>query len=258
MKWVKRGLWLSIWLLWTWLGVRLVAELPRDPGIPLCQVGDDGEECLGFLPGVEAVVTRRIKAGAATYRRWDARTGAVSSADDAAIRDAERLATTLPVLCPRGEPPIAFVFPTTGWDIDLSEGYTAPPYQSDRRQLVGSPRGAIAAAVTPIPNKHVGSDRSAVTEMWEFAAGAHRWEPITCAVRGRDDDRLCWRTWTALPERISSDGVLWLTSDFNIFTVPSPNWPLLALCQSILALPLILLWAMLRWRRKRRMPGTTS
>jgi hypothetical protein len=33
---------------------------------------------------------------------------------------------------------------------------------------------------------------------------------------------------------------------------PPPNYPLLFLCQTILALPLILLWAVLRWRRKRR------
>jgi hypothetical protein len=33
---------------------------------------------------------------------------------------------------------------------------------------------------------------------------------------------------------------------------PHPNYPLLALCQAILALPLVLLWAVLRWRRKRR------
>jgi hypothetical protein len=34
---------------------------------------------------------------------------------------------------------------------------------------------------------------------------------------------------------------------------PPPNWPLLALCQTILALPLMLLWAFLRWRRNRRL-----
>jgi hypothetical protein len=34
---------------------------------------------------------------------------------------------------------------------------------------------------------------------------------------------------------------------------PSANWPLLALCQTILALPLILLWAIMRWRRRRRL-----
>jgi hypothetical protein len=36
-----------------------------------------------------------------------------------------------------------------------------------------------------------------------------------------------------------------------VYRYPTVNWPLLALCQTILALPLVLLWAMLRWRRMR-------
>jgi len=33
---------------------------------------------------------------------------------------------------------------------------------------------------------------------------------------------------------------------------PLPNWPMLAFCQSVLAIPLIFLWLALLWRRKRR------
>src|SRR5262245_44330804 len=33
---------------------------------------------------------------------------------------------------------------------------------------------------------------------------------------------------------------------------PRVDWSLLAICQTILALPLVLLWTVLRWRRMRR------
>ena len=50
----------------------------------------------------------------------------------------------------------------------------------------------------------------------------------------------------------SSDRKLAADKVGNIFVAPAINYPLLALCQTILALPLILLWALLRWHRNRR------
>src|SRR5262245_54753071 len=118
MTWVKRSLWIAAWSMWAWLGIRLAVELPRDAGTPLCQVGDCAEECLGFGPGSEVVVTRRVKDGAMTHRCWDARTGTVRPADEAALRDIERGSGKTPVLTPRGEPPIKYITPTTGWDLN--------------------------------------------------------------------------------------------------------------------------------------------
>jgi hypothetical protein len=47
------------------------------------------------------------------------------------------------------------------------------------------------------------------------------------------------------------------TAELSVYRIPqTPNWPLLALCQTILALPLVMLWAVLRWRRRRRRPAT--
>jgi hypothetical protein len=78
----------------------------------------------------------------------------------------------------------------------------------------------------------------------------------TVAVRDLDDGRLRFRCRardaSALPFR-SSDGSLGMTRDGAVHHRPfSVNFRVLALCQTILALPLILLWAVLRWRRSRR------
>jgi len=77
----------------------------------------------------------------------------------------------------------------------------------------------------------------------------------TAAVRDLDAAALRFRCWdrdaSALECR-SSDGALGLTRDGAIHRLPfRVNWLLLALCQTILALPLILLWTVLRWRRRR-------
>lgn len=50
----------------------------------------------------------------------------------------------------------------------------------------------------------------------------------------------------------NADQTLLGDSDGLIYEYPKVNYPLLALCQTILALPLVLLWSGLRWRRKRR------
>jgi hypothetical protein len=78
------------------------------------------------------------------------------------------------------------------------------------------------------------------------------------SVRSPADGRFKYRYWaSSINERnkIAPDG----RRVFNTETrsihqwPPRVNWPLLALCQAILALPLVLLWTLLRWRRKRRL-----
>jgi hypothetical protein len=49
----------------------------------------------------------------------------------------------------------------------------------------------------------------------------------------------------------NADWSLVVADDGSVYRLtPGANWPLLALCQTILALPLVLLWATLRWRRR--------
>src|SRR4051812_723637 len=52
----------------------------------------------------------------------------------------------------------------------------------------------------------------------------------------------CWRLTNT--ERVGSpDGRLMVDEDWNVYALlPRANWPLLALCQSVLAIPLLLPW----------------
>jgi len=79
----------------------------------------------------------------------------------------------------------------------------------------------------------------------------------TWAVRRMHDGGLIERTWTTplAPTEIASTDRTLICDDHEVVgsIPPRANWPLLALCQTILALPLVLLWTVLRWRQKRRM-----
>jgi hypothetical protein len=54
------------------------------------------------------------------------------------------------------------------------------------------------------------------------------------------------------PRHCNVNRSLFVTADGSIYRLPLPvTWRLLAYCQAILALPLVLIWAALRWRRRR-------
>ena len=77
----------------------------------------------------------------------------------------------------------------------------------------------------------------------------------TLALRSMEDGRVLVRLVPGIePSVLAEGGRLTATYNGDIYNWPPIlNHPLLALCQSILALPLILLWAVLRWRRNRRL-----
>jgi hypothetical protein len=82
----------------------------------------------------------------------------------------------------------------------------------------------------------------------------------THALRNLETGSLIYRTSTKptrpriLPHNWNVSGSLAVANGGAVYRIPPRvNWPLLALCQTILALPLALLWAILRWRRKRRL-----
>ena len=89
----------------------------------------------------------------------------------------------------------------------------------------------------------------------------NKWFPSlkynSVAIRRFDTGQLVHRaeqsTWIS-PLHWNSSRTLAVDLDGSVHRLPYVvNWSLLALCQTILALPLVLLWALLRWRRVRRL-----
>jgi hypothetical protein len=77
----------------------------------------------------------------------------------------------------------------------------------------------------------------------------------TSAIRDLDTAALrfrCWNRDASILECCSRDGTLGVTRNGSVHRLPfRANHPLLAVCQTILGLPLVMLWAVLRWRRNR-------
>jgi hypothetical protein len=101
-----------------------------------------------------------------------------------------------------------------------------------------------------------GGDFIEIMENWPLPVdGGFSWK--TYAVRDAYSGALVNRCWNpsaflnaSKQIRFAIDG-----GTCSVHSLPLVvNWPLFALCQTILALPLVLLWAILRWRRKRRLP----
>jgi hypothetical protein len=93
-----------------------------------------------------------------------------------------------------------------------------------------------------------------VVEDWRVGLGGWEWPIVTTfAFRSQEDGSLFCRTWRSASGPTNEDrSLIWSDQSVRQW-LPRVNYFLLALCQTILALPLILLWAALRWRRKRRM-----
>jgi hypothetical protein len=104
-----------------------------------------------------------------------------------------------------------------------------------------------------------------VHEFWGEIFGAWANGFSTRAVRDLSTGRVVFRLWDSQgrPPRCSDCvNARWqefIDDDGNIRSFPPPpNWPLLAFCQTLLALPLVLLWYVLLRRRRRRAKQTVS
>jgi hypothetical protein len=90
-------------------------------------------------------------------------------------------------------------------------------------------------------------------QLWNGKPSPKYW---TRAVRKLETGDVLVRSMGILivdPQLWNASRTLGVTYDARVYHLPLPvNWTLLAICQSILALPLILLLAILRWRRKRQ------
>jgi hypothetical protein len=82
----------------------------------------------------------------------------------------------------------------------------------------------------------------------------------TFAVRDLRDGSALYRAWRpTLRHQFESNGPQLMIDTGSIYLLPARvNYPLLALCQTILALPLVLMWAVLHWRRRRKAIRTAS
>jgi len=101
-------------------------------------------------------------------------------------------------------------------------------------------------------------DYFTVHENWSalWAGITSKWRLETTAWRSVETGELIWRTWNSTPvaPRLRNAArTLVLMNDGAVRRLPlRVNWMLLAVCQAVLALPLVLLWVVLRLRARRR------
>ena len=140
---------------------------------------------------------------------------------------------------------------------------------SGRRLMSGAGRLWDLDAARPVWWKRPGSDVSverdastesfSVYESWQplldLVGIPEGQAPITTAVRDFETGAVRYRTWGGDPMvRVSADGRLGTNADGQVFALPPPaNWVGVILAEAVLALPLVLVWLVLRWQRKRRL-----
>jgi len=266
MIWLKRACWIAAWSVWVWCGVGLARELPRSIGSTQGRLALAEDELIDRLVvGTHLAVSRSIAPDGVRSRRvWDLRTGEISAERLAPRVDAEDR-DFLDQRGPRNEREDL---------IELSNRYLESVKSTDGRiELnvldnlvkeiasgriidsggadqpvfgVGPLRLAVIRSFGTVP----GANIYICEEYWSGTLGAASVRKDTYAVHALADGRLLYRLCYP-PPWVTSDGTLCLHSngDIEVFP-PDPNYRLLALCQTILALPLILLWTILRWRRK--------
>jgi len=136
---------------------------------------------------------------------------------------------------------------------DIPMGARAPLTPPDRNKYLGGWRREI-------PNRDrwaVMQDRNWVIDNSDWLSTIERHFPLewrTLRVKNADTGRIAFREWQKVWSRFrfqSEDDVFVVSEDGEVRRYPVPNWPLLIVCQTTLALPLILLWALLVWRRRR-------
>jgi hypothetical protein len=136
------------------------------------------------------------------------------------------------------------VMPTALWDVDSRRAVWLPGPHEQAFGLIGA------------------DDQFQVVEKWSELW--NRWLPhgpdyVTYAFRSLETGELIYRTSDRVPLHPSNCNVertLGVANDGNIYRLPlKVNWPLLALCQTILASPLALLWVALRWWKRKKACG---
>jgi hypothetical protein len=122
----------------------------------------------------------------------------------------------------------------------------------DERKLVWRARRHESMEYSP------GRDSFQVVERWDGIWGD--WFPklafATRSLRKLQDGSLIVRTAShVLPptDHWNAAGTLAVANDGTVYRLPfKVNYTLLAICQAILAAPLVMVWVIVRWRRRRR------
>jgi len=96
-------------------------------------------------------------------------------------------------------------------------------------------------------------DRFFVEEKWQIRYESWSEFVKTYAVRSMKDGTLVFRTWDSMARDANEDYLLAYAKDgVRVHRLPPPvDWRLLTICQTVLATPLVLLWSLLKWRRRR-------
>jgi hypothetical protein len=230
---------------WTLDGERLAAAVPLDPPFDAF-TGD---------PARGRIIATRDLGFESSYHVLNLRSGR-------SILDGKVVAKVTSEAEPRSPPQLS----ASGQMLLTRQGDL---WNIDDARIVWSPTAEFESLST-----HLSSNTAfPVSEHWNKLVS--RWpmvrsllsQPLmTMAVRDFETGAVRYRQWlpfTTLKFKSEEQGfgvailVKEVGSDEYLFgTVHHPprgNWPLLAICQTILALPLIILWAVFRWKRKMRM-----
>jgi hypothetical protein len=160
------------------------------------------------------------------------------------------------------------------WEYDLSVTIGSEEYflsRSGRTLFGGSPPSVWdvdsgAHRWNPTPERHVNGgnqdlDAFTVFETWDqpWTRGKLKhWNTVALHDLDSAEFRFrCWEGDAAILSRVSDDGGLGVVvgpkNVLAVWRLPfRVNWLLLVLCQAILALPMVLVWAAIQWRKRRR------
>jgi len=137
-------------------------------------------------------------------------------------------------------------WPQALWQVDSGEPlWKARSFEVAFPDLVRAAPGCVGARFVVLEQWH---------QLWSNWLPNFRYR--TLAHRDARDGSLLYRVTFLEPidGKYSADWSLLISDNGSVYRLPPPvNYPLLALCQTILALPLILLGAVLRWRRRLRL-----
>ena len=268
MRGLKRSLWLLAWVAWAWLGVGLYRALPRLDGRPICKLALEKEEWIDRLVvGTSLAVSRSISPDGVRMRRvWDLRTGELSKEplDQGAEADDRDFLEQRGPKNEREDQVEAMlrylgIMRSTDGRVELSAvenivkeidtGRVIDEGCNDR-SIIGGNRAfglSLSRAFEAIP----GGDVYGCREYWHGNIGSAKTFKSTFAIHSLADGRLLYRL-RQIPIWVTSDARLCIDDEATVHALPPPpNWGLLAICQTMLALPIVLLWAVLRWRRRR-------
>jgi len=155
-------------------------------------------------------------------------------------------------------------------------GTTKVPVIGASGQMVVSPKHGLLDIVTGASRWRPGAfetiatwsnlDYFTVHENWSalWAGITSKWRLETTAWRSVETGELIWRTWNSTPvapHLRNAARTLVVMNDGAVRRLPlRVNWMLLAVCQAVLALPLVMLWLVLRLRarRRRRVAGAAA